>query len=138
LPGQDGADNIDGQSENDYIYGDFTGVAEYVNRDLTPNESGDTLTGDTGSDEIYGDTPGIDGTFGYGGGADSIDGGSGNDLMYGGPGNDTMSGGAGMDTFMGESGSDTIFAQDNEFDNGDAGAGDNDILHKDNNDSIAP
>lgn len=92
--GSNGADTINGGTDNDTLFGSAG--------DDTVNGNGgdDILVGGDGNDKLFGD--------------------DGNDLLFGGKGNDELTGGIGADTFvwnLGDTGSDTV--KDFNLDEGD-------------------
>ncbi len=91
LLGGDGADSLEGGTENDQLFG---------------GAGADTLLGEAGDDTLDGGTE-ADQLFG-GDGADSLNAGAGNDLLYGGIGADTIYFGGGDDTVYGDAGNDVI------------------------------
>lgn len=95
----DQADQIDGTTLGDTLYGD-----PYANNATTTGA--DTLNGTSGSDYLFGGA-GADQLFG-GDGDDYLSGGDGDDVLYGGAGSDTFNGGAGVDTIYGGDGLDYL------------------------------
>ena len=86
--GSNGADFIQGNEQNNILYGD----------NLSSGPGGaDSIFGFDGNDTIYG-----------GAGDDSIGGANGDDLLFGDDGADTISGGEGRDTVIGGAGADVL------------------------------
>lgn len=86
--GSNGLDYIQGNEQNNILYGD--------NAASGPGGA-DSLYGYGGNDKVYG-----------GAGNDVIEGASGNDVLYGDSGNDDISGGDGNDTISGGAGADSL------------------------------
>jgi Ca2+-binding RTX toxin-like protein len=105
-------ENLIGGSGNDHITGS-SGA-----NDIEGRLGNDTIFGGIGNDNITG----ADGTDTFAG--------DGDDELHGGDGDDTLHGGLGSDFFFGENGDDQIDANDNIFDSGFGGFGD-DVINQD-------
>ena len=109
----DGADEIDGGSQDDLLYGDNWSK---VFQEFTLGGTGDFIEGQDGDDIVFGQV-----------GEDDIQGDDGEDVMLGGGAADTIRGGKNDDWIAGQSGEDQLFGDEGE-DEIDGGA-DADTLH---------
>ncbi|MGK7961944.1 right-handed parallel beta-helix repeat-containing protein, partial [Crocosphaera sp.] len=119
LFGQSGDDYLQGDEENDSLYGGSG------NDELQGNDGEDMLYGNTGDDSLFG---GLDRDILYGQEDDDLlIGNEANDSLYGGLGNDELQGNDGEDILHGNAGNDSLLGGlDNDFLYGDE---DDDLLH---------